>query len=162
MSVTSFVAILGVIVGATSIAAMAYQYRRAVYRDIFRVYADKYNSIVEPENYSLWQKALDGDQAHWERLTPVMIAYLNLIWEEHYLAGEGVIPISLWNYWLPEIQTVLGSAFAKEIIRRYKFHFPDDVTYGERQSWTNVCMKRVSTLIGQGRQSPPTPRVLPE
>src|SRR5438128_244088 len=84
------IAVLAVAVSAASIAIAVYQYRRTVHRDIFRVYADKYDAILQPEIYPQWQKALAGDNTHWERLTPVMIAYLNLIWEECYLAGDRV------------------------------------------------------------------------
>src|SRR5438552_331206 len=48
MSITNLVAILGVAIAATSIAIAVYQYRRTVHRDIFRVYADKYDSILQP------------------------------------------------------------------------------------------------------------------
>src|SRR5205085_9511208 len=125
--ITNLVAILGVAVGATSIGIAVYQYRRTVHRDIFRVYADKYNSILRPEIYPAWQKALAGDQTHWERLTPVMIAYLNLIWEECYLFDDSVIPTRLWQLWRPEIQKVLCSDFAKQIMNACDFHFPEDL-----------------------------------
>ena len=122
-SITNLVVILGVAVAAASIALAAYQYRRTVHRDIFRVYADKYNSILDPEIYPQWQKALTGDETHWERLTPVMIAYLNLIWEECYLANDGVIPKRLWELWRPEIQRVLCSNFAKQVMSTSGFTF---------------------------------------
>ena|ERR1700693_82101 len=132
MSITNLVAVLGVAIGATSIAIAVYQYRRTVHRDIFRVYADKYDSILQPEIYPLWQKALAGDQTHWERLRPVMIAYLNLIWEECYLVGDSVIPNRLWELWRPEIQKVLSSDFARQIMNACDFHFPEDLTCGSR------------------------------
>jgi hypothetical protein len=126
----NFIAVLAVAVIAASIATAVYQYRRTVHRDIFRVYADKYDSILQPEIYPLWQKALAGDDTHWERLTPVMIAYLNLIWEECYLVGDRVIPSRLWELWRPEIQKVLRSDFAREIMNTCDFHFPEDLTFG--------------------------------
>ena len=128
----NFVAVLGVAVIAASIATAVYQYRRTVHRDIFRVYADKYDSILQPEIYPLWQKALAGDDTHWERLTPVMIAYLNLIWEECYLAGDRVIPRRLWDLWRPEIRKVLSSDFAKQIMNTCDFHFPENLTFSSR------------------------------
>src|SRR5205823_4022051 len=115
-SITNLIVILGMAISAAAIATAVYEYRRTVHRDIFRVYADKYNSILQPEIYPLWQKALAGDETHWERLTPVMIAYLNLIWEESYLAGDRVIPKRLWELWRPEIQRVLCSDFARQIM----------------------------------------------
>ena len=130
MSITNLVAVLGVAIAATSIAIAVYQYRRTVHRDIFRVYADKYDSILQPEIYPLWQEALAGDDKHWERLTPVMIAYLNLIWEECYLVSDGVIPQKLWELWRPELQKVLCSDFARQIIKNCDFHFPEDLTSG--------------------------------
>ena len=130
MSITNFVAVLAVAIGATSIAIAVYQYRRSVHRDIFRVYADKYDSILQPEIYPLWQQALAGDDKHWERLTPVMIAYLNLIWEESYLVSDGVIPNQLWDLWRPEVQKVLRTDFARQIIKNCDFHFPEDLTSG--------------------------------
>jgi len=124
------IAVLAVAVSAASIAIAVYQYRRTVHRDIFRVYADKYDAILQPEIYPQWQKALAGDNTHWERLTPVMIAYLNLIWEECYLAGDRVIPKQLWELWRPEIQRVLRSDFAKQIMNTCDFHFPEELTCG--------------------------------
>jgi len=41
---------------ATSVAVGVWQYRRTVHRDIFRVYADKYNSILKPETTMLGKR----------------------------------------------------------------------------------------------------------
>jgi hypothetical protein len=139
ISITNLVTVLGVAIGATSIAIAVYQYRRTVHRDIFRVYADKYDSILQPEIYPLWQEALAGDDKHWERLTPVMIAYLNLIWEECYLVSDGVIPNQLWDLWWPEIQKVLCSDFARQIIRNCDFHFPENLTRGSRLELVQIA-----------------------
>jgi hypothetical protein len=71
-----------------------YQYRRnaqLAQLATFRLYADKYNSILIPDIYDKWYKALGGDTENWKELTPTMIAYLNLIWEEAYLVQTGVI-----------------------------------------------------------------------
>lgn len=130
LSLTNLLAIIGTAVGVGSLASAVWQYRRTVHRDIFRVYADKYNTVLRPEIYGEWQTALRGDSTKWEMLTPTMIAYLNLVWEEYYLADDHVIPFSLWKIWLPEIQQVLCSAFAKEVIRKYDFHFPEELTCG--------------------------------
>jgi hypothetical protein len=158
VSITNLVVVLGVAIAVTSIAIGVYQYRRTVHRDIFRVYADKYNSILQPEIYPLWQKALAGDRTHWERLTPVMLAYLNLIWEECYLVSDGVIPNRLWDFWRPEIQKVLSTDFARHVIKNCDFHFPEDLTRGfpievaqiTGRNWTrysSIAAKRFLKLL---------------
>src|ERR1700736_6168784 len=139
MGITSLVVVLGVAIGATSLAIAVYLYRRTVHRDIFRVYADKYDSILQPEIYPLWREALSGDDKHWERLTPVMIAYLNLVWEECHLVTDGVIPNRLWDLWRPEVQRVLSTEFARQIIKDCDFHFPKDLTCGSRLEIVQVA-----------------------
>jgi len=57
-----------------------------------------------------------------------MIAYLNLIWEEQFLAKERTIPRRLWRLWEPEIRKVLCSDFAMAVMQEYDFHFPDSIT----------------------------------
>jgi len=52
------IAVLAVAVSAASIAIAVYQYRRTVHRDIFRVYADKYDAILQPEIYRVIPKQL--------------------------------------------------------------------------------------------------------
>ncbi len=120
---------------STSIAVAAFvvgifQYRRFVHIDIFRKYADKYNSIITPDIYDKWQSALAGNQDCWAELTPVMIQYLNLIWEEFFLLQGRIMPRHLWQLWLPEIQRVVRTDFAKQTIAKYDFHFPNDLTGG--------------------------------
>jgi hypothetical protein len=133
MTLSDEIAAISAAVAATSIAVGVWQYRRTVHRDIFRVYADKYNSILKPEAYQDWQDALKGDKGKWTAFKPTMIAYLNLIWEECFLAVDGTIPGRLWRLWLPEIKTVLCTEFAQEIIQQCEFHFPDELSCGSRR-----------------------------
>lgn len=105
-----------------------FQYRRSVHINIFRTYVDKYNSIISPEKYDMWQSVLAGKQDNWTELTPTMIQYLNLIWEEYFLAEAKLIPRHLWRLWLPEVKRVLSTEFAKTIIAKYEFHFPTNLT----------------------------------
>ena len=72
--ITSMVAVVGFLFGV-------YQYRRNLQLSAFRVYADKYNSILTPDIYEKWSNALCGDKENWKELAPTMIAYLNLVWE---------------------------------------------------------------------------------
>jgi len=118
-------AIVGTIISVATFVVGISQYRRSVHMNIFRTYADKYNSIVTPEIYDKWQDALRGTKDNWEELTPYMIQYLNLIWEEVFLYKSNVIPHRLWKIWLPEIQAILMSDFARAIIKKYDFHFPE-------------------------------------
>lgn len=112
-------------IGMATLANVVWEYRRKLHLEIFRTYADKYNSILTPEIYGKWQAALKGDQQHWTELNFTMIKYLNLIWEEFYLSRERVIPRRLWRIWLPEIDRVLATEFAKTMMKANDFHFPD-------------------------------------
>lgn len=128
--ITALTALTGSIVGVATLANAVWQYRRKVHLEIFRIYADRYNAILTPDLYLKWQAALNGEQDCWSELTPTMIQYLNLIWEECFLSKTGVIPHRLWRLWLPEIRRVLSSDFAKTTIKTHRFHFPRDLTSG--------------------------------
>jgi hypothetical protein len=130
-TLTNVLATVGTAVGVATLLSGAWQYRRSVHRNVFRVYADKYNFVVPPETYADWEAAIRGDSQKWETMTPIMIAYLNLIWEEYYLFRDHSMPRSLWKFWLPEIQRVLCSEFAKHVMKEFDFHFPDDITCGQ-------------------------------
>ena len=82
---TTIVTVVATIITVLTFFVGVYQYRRSVHMNIFRTYADKYNSIITPEIYDKWQSAIHGDKKHWDELTPHMIQYLNLIWEEFFL-----------------------------------------------------------------------------
>ncbi len=138
MTLSDEIAAVSAAVAATSVAIGVWQYRRTVHRDIFRVYADKYNTILQPAIYDDWQAALHGDSTKWQSLTPTMVAYLNLIWEECFLARERVIPRSLWRLWAPEIRRVFCSQFAQDVISRYEFHFPENLTCGSKRLRTQI------------------------
>ena len=56
-----------------------------------------------------------------------MTAYLNLIWEEAYLAENGIISKTLWKIWQQEVVEVINTDFAKHIINKYKYHFPPNL-----------------------------------
>jgi hypothetical protein len=124
---TTLTAVISCIVGVGGFVFGLYQYRRKLQLDAFRVYADKYNSILTPAIYEKWSRALCGDEEKWEELTPTMIAYLNLIWEEAYLVRYRVISKTLWRIWEKEIRKNINTAFAKHIIEKYKYHFPPDL-----------------------------------
>ena len=124
---TTVTTIVATIIAVASFASGVSQYRRKIHLEIFRAYADRYNSIVSPDLYERWQLALNGEREHWPELTETMVKYLNLTWEEFYLSRDGLIPRKLWKLWLPEIQRVLNSDFAKSVIERYDFHFTDDI-----------------------------------
>lgn len=94
--IITITAVLGTFISVTSVVVGIYLYRRTVYMNIFRTYADKYNSIIIPEIYDKWKAALNSNK-HWDELTPHMIQYLNLVWEEYYLFRTGVIPKRLWR-----------------------------------------------------------------
>jgi len=121
------IAAVSAAVAAAAVAVSAWQYRRTVHRETFRVYADKYNSILKPEIYREWLEALNGDQAKWDRMRPTMIAYLNLVWEEQFLASDRTIPRHLWKLWRPEIRTVLCTEFARQVSKECQFHFPENL-----------------------------------
>ncbi len=121
-------AIIGTIISVVTFMVGVFQYRRTVHMNIFRTYADKYNSIVTAGIYDKWQSALNGAEDHWEELTPCMVQYLNVIWEEFFLFRSHVIPRYLWQLWLPEIKRVLSTDFAKQTMAKYDFHFPKDFT----------------------------------
>ena len=77
--ITSMVAIITSIVAVVGFLFGVYQYRRNLQLSAFRVYADKYNSILTPDIYEKWSEALRGDKENWKELTPTMIAYLNCV-----------------------------------------------------------------------------------
>src|SRR5437867_1043216 len=119
--------ITGVLSAVVAVAAFSfgiYQYRRSVHINIFRTYADKYNSIITPEKYEKWQAALSGKQEHWPELTPAMIQYLNLVWEECFLLEKKILPRYLWRHWLPEIRQIMSTEFARSTMEKYYFHYP--------------------------------------
>jgi hypothetical protein len=120
--------ITGSAVAVTTLVNGVWEYRRKTHLEIFRTYTDRYNAIVTPDIYSKWQKALNDNREHWAELTPSMVKYLNLVWEEFYLSRAGVIPRRLWRLWLPEIRQVLASDFAKSTMTNSNFHFPPELT----------------------------------
>jgi hypothetical protein len=126
--ITTIATIITTIIALAAFVAGICQYRRSVNIKIFRTYADKYNEIITAEKYDKWQAALAGEKDDWAELTPTMIEYLNLIWEEFFLHKIGIMPWNLWRLWLPEIKSVLATEFAKETIDKYEFHFPNDLT----------------------------------
>ena len=127
-SITAITAVIGSVVAVGSLASGVWQYRRKVHLEIFRHYADAYNRIVTPDVYRQWQAAIEGTRDHWHELTPKMIDYLNLTWEEFFLSRTGVIPRRLWKLWQPEICLVLSSDFARVTMEANQFHFPPELT----------------------------------
>lgn len=125
---TTITTVIATLIAVSTFFVGVYQYRRSVHMNIFRTYADKYNSIVTPDIYDKWQSAIGGDQEHWNELNSQMVQYLNLIWEEFFLFKSRVIPGKLWRLWLPEIQKVLATDFAQKTMEKYHFHFPEDIT----------------------------------
>jgi hypothetical protein len=71
--------------------------------------------------------ALCGDEENWKELTPTMIKYLHLIWEEVYLVRNGVISNTLWRIWEQELRTNINTDFARHIIKQHNYHFPSDL-----------------------------------
>jgi hypothetical protein len=126
--VTTITTIIGSVVAVATFANAVWQYRRKVHLEIFRTYADRYNAILTPDIYDKWVSAIKGDHSHWTELNPTMIRYLNLIWEEFYLSRDGVIPSRLWRLWVPEINRVLSSEFARSVLETHDFHFPAKLT----------------------------------
>ena len=88
---------------AGSVMFGVYQYRQTVQMSTYRTYADKYNSLLKVDDYDKWLAALSGKDEYWAELTPTMIAYLNLVWEEVYLTQSGIISKKLWRIWRPEV-----------------------------------------------------------
>jgi hypothetical protein len=128
--ITSITTIAGSAITVATFANAVWQYRRKVHLEIFRTYADRYNAVITSDIYGKWLAALKGNQDYWIDLTPTMINYLNLIWEEFFLLRDGVIHRRLWRLWLPEIRRVLSSEFAWTVLRTYDFHFPPELTCG--------------------------------
>jgi hypothetical protein len=96
------------------------------------MYPDRYNAILTPDIYEKWVGAIKGNLDHWIELNSTMIRYLNLIWEEYYLSRDGLIPKRLLQLWLPEMDRVLSSEFAKSVAKAYDFHFQDELTSGSK------------------------------
>jgi hypothetical protein len=122
--------VVGSMVAIGTLVNAVWQYRRKVHLEIFRTYADKYNAILSPDIYGKWVSALRGNRELWEEMNPIMIRYLNLVWEESYLSQNRAIPRGLWRIWLPEITEVLSSDFARHAARTYGFHFPIALSSG--------------------------------
>ena len=120
--------IIGTTIGLATLATGVWQYRRKIHLEIFRTYADRYNAILPPEFYSVWHEALQGRRERWAEATPIMIKYLNLVWEEYFLSQQRLIPRRLWRLWSPEIDVVLSTEFARETMKVYNFQFPRDLT----------------------------------
>jgi hypothetical protein len=123
-NISSLATIIGSFVAVATLVNGFWQYRRKIHLEIFRAYADRYNAILTPDIYEKWIRAIEGRHEDWEELRPTMIRYLNLVWEEFYLAKGGLIPARLWQLWLPEISRVLSSEYARSIAKTHEFHFP--------------------------------------
>ena len=123
--VAAVTTIVGCIVATVSLVNAVLEYQRKVHLEIFRTYSERYNAILPPDIYEKWIHAL---RELWTELNPTLIRYLNLVWEESYLAQEGAIPKRLWRIWCPEITDVLSSDFAKNAAKTYDFHFPIELT----------------------------------
>src|SRR6516165_5014028 len=136
--ISTITTIVGAATAVATLASGVWQYRRKVHLELFRAYAGLYNEIVTPDIYHKWQGALHGDRELWTELTATMVTYLNLVWEEFYLSRDGMIPRRLWRLWLPEIQRVIASDFAKSTMEAYNFHFPRELTCKSRESAPRV------------------------
>ena len=78
--VDDLIAIIGLIGGAISLFLSIRQYIHSKQLEIFSTYVDKYSAIVTPEIYDKWYAAVrENKEEYWAELTPVMIAYLNLV-----------------------------------------------------------------------------------
>lgn len=107
------------------------KHRNDVELKIFHTYTEKYNSIVKPEKYDEWQKALKSStEEDWRNQTTTMIKYLNLVWEEKHLVDNNILAKKLWNIWLKGIQEVIATDFAKSVIKTYDTQF-DPETFDE-------------------------------
>ena len=60
--VATITAVIGTTIAVITFIVGVFQYRRTVHMNIFRTYADKYNSIVTADIYDKWQSALNGTQ----------------------------------------------------------------------------------------------------
>jgi len=120
--IENLIAILGLIGGAISLFVSVGQYVKSKQIEIFSTYVEKYNAIVKPEIYDKWYEAVFRDnEEYWEELKPVMIAYLNLVWEEVHLREKDLISSQTWKIWKKEILRIIRSRFAREILGRYKY-----------------------------------------
>lgn len=114
--------ILGIVVAGAGIFLSVRQYIRSKQLEIFSTYVGRYNSIVRPEIYDKWQAAVfENNEDYWEELQPVMIAYLNLVWEEAHLRKNNLISQDIWEIWKPKIQEIIESRFAEKIAINYKY-----------------------------------------
>ena len=118
---------IGILLTSLGIWLGYWTYLKSKRLEIFRTYTEKYNSIICSEVLADWQNALDGDKEMAEKLENKMVEYLNLVWEEHHLYEERLIPRNLWELWRPEIRRVLSSDFAQTIITKYEFHFTENL-----------------------------------
>ena len=133
---TTLITVITTMIAVGGFLAGIYQYRRTVQLNTFRLYADKYNSIITPAILDKWTKALGGEDENWAELTPTMIAYLNLIWEEYYLSRNGIISKSLWRIWRPTVNRIINTGFARQVMTRYHYYFPPDLL-GEIHDYAN-------------------------
>ena len=127
-TIPAVTSVVGAVVAVATLVNAVRQYRRKVHLDIFREYVERYNRIVTPDMYQRWHEALTGNREEWAAVTPTMLQYLNLVWEEYVLSRNGVIPRRLWRLWRPEIELVLASEFAKATMDAHGFHFPNELT----------------------------------
>ena len=109
MRIESIITAFSMLGASCAFVFSVFQYYKTTQLQNFRTYADKYNSIIPPESYDLWKKAIDGDKSLWNELTPQMISYLNLIWEEYHLYNKHSLSKSLWSVWEGEVKVVLSS-----------------------------------------------------
>jgi hypothetical protein len=152
---TSLTAIISSIVAVVGFLFGVYQYRRNLQLSAFRVYADKYNSILTPDIYEKWSNALrpDGDKENRKELAPTMLAYLNLVWEEMYLVRNGVISKVLWRIWEPEIREIVNTDFAKDVIEQYHYHLPHELLDKPRSRFYRAISHRLKYRRSSQRTS---------
>jgi hypothetical protein len=146
---TTLTTIVSSIVAVGAFIFGVYQYRRNLQLSAFRVYADKYNSILKPDIYEKWSSALHGHKENWEELAPTMIAYLNLVWEEMYLVEHGVISKVLWRIWEPEIQEIINTPFASHVIEKYHYQLPRDLLDKPRSRSCRAKVVKTAVAIGR-------------
>jgi hypothetical protein len=79
MDIETSIKLLSMFGAAVAFVFGIYHYYKTIQLQNFRTYADKYNQILPPEMYKDWNAAINGDRSKWEKLTPTMICYLNIV-----------------------------------------------------------------------------------
>ena len=110
--VSQLAAIVSVIFAALSIRANTRISRKQWNVDIFNIYSERYQAVVDsfPDDafYNRFDESTLPPRS--SQLTTVVRKYLFVVSSVHYLSSQGYIDDSIWNVWRSDIECTLQAS----------------------------------------------------